>query len=149
MFVLHGNVDSIILHDRALTPQEVAFLANRGNVNAPDYVVRFAPELRFTQDSASQGYPMSAQPFFDRLTKDSNGYPIAMPGDSPLGVENTDISTLRGSSIPTYYMLRITSPPARCREALRGHPGPHQLLVVLRLSASVHPDHWGRIQGQS
>ena len=110
MFILHGNVDSIILHDRALTPQEVAFLANRGNVNAPDYVVRFAPELRFTQDSASQGYPMSAQPFFDRLTKDSNGYPIAMPGDSPLGVENTDMSTLRGSSIPTYYMLRITSP---------------------------------------
>ena len=78
-------VDSmnVVLTQRALTPQEVAFLANRGNVNVPDYVVRFAPELRFTQDSASQGYPMSAQPFFDRLTKDSNGHVI---GSTPIAM---------------------------------------------------------------
>jgi hypothetical protein len=110
MFVLHGTVDDIVLHNRALTPQEVTFLANHGDFDPPDYVVRFAPELRFTRDSASQGYPMSAQPFFDRLTKDGDGYPVAMPGDSPLGVESTDISTLRGSTIPTYYMERITGP---------------------------------------
>jgi Concanavalin A-like lectin/glucanases superfamily len=108
--VLHGNVDKIMLHDRVLTPQEVKYLANRGNVAPPDYVVRFAPELRFTRDSASQGYPMSAQPFFDHLTKDSNGYPVAMPGDAPVGVENTDNATLRGNTIPTYFMERITSP---------------------------------------
>jgi hypothetical protein len=110
---LHGNIDKIMLHDRVLSPEEVVFLANRGNINPPDYVVRFAPELRFTQNSGAFGYPMSAQPFFDLLDKDSNGYPISKPGSTPVGIENTNISTLQRNTIPTYFQERIVGDQIR------------------------------------
>lgn len=76
------------------------------NMGVPDYVIKFAPQLRFTRYAAQYGYPMSAQPFFDRLPKGANGYPVEMPGKAPLGVENTDIATLKNGTIPTYYMAR-------------------------------------------
>jgi len=142
--VLHGNVDKIMLHDRMLTPQEVKYLANRGNIAPPDYVVRFAPELRFTRDSASQGYPMSAQPFFDRLTKDRSGNPVTMPGDSPLGVENTDNSTLGGSNIPTYFMERIIGTQVRINYWwFYGYQ--HPCIVLLGKAKGYHNGDWEHV----
>jgi hypothetical protein len=78
-----------------------------------DLVARFAPELRF--DRAAQGYPMSPQPFFDKLTKDKDGNPVNMPGSDPLGVENTSSSTLQSGTIPTYYQVRAVGKQVRIR----------------------------------
>lgn len=79
-----------------------------------DLARKFAPQLRF--DRAAVGYPMSAQPFFDRLAKDRDGNPVFMPGSAPIGVENTSKSNLGGAGImsggsatnqmPTYYQIR-------------------------------------------
>ena len=71
----------------------------------PAVVAKFAPLLKFTRFSGRFGYPMSAQPFFDALPKDANGVPVDQPGKTPVGIENTDISTLHGSSIPTCYKM--------------------------------------------
>jgi hypothetical protein len=78
-----------------------------------DLVARFAPELKF--DRAAQGYPMSPQPFFDKLTKDSDGNPVKMPGNSSLGVENTNPASLQGGTIPTYYQVRTVGKQVRIR----------------------------------
>jgi len=111
--ILNGDVDQVVLHDRALTPEEVRFLADRGLLAPPDYVVKFAPQLRFTKDSARWGYPMSAQTFFNALPKDANGVPIRTHGGGSVGVENNNFSTLRDGSIPTYFQERFIGDQVR------------------------------------
>jgi hypothetical protein len=87
------------------------------NLVTKETVARFAPVLEF--DRAAAGYPMGPQAFFDRLTKDKDGNPVNMPGDDPLGVENTDRGTLRNSgsgyTIPTYYQVRVFGKQVRIR----------------------------------
>lgn len=76
-------------------------------------VARFAPELKF--DRAAQGFPMSPQPFFDKLAKDAYGNPVKMPGDAQLGPENTNPATLASGTIPTYYQVRTVGRQVRIR----------------------------------
>jgi hypothetical protein len=83
------------------------------NLAGKDLVTRFAPELKF--DRAAQGYPMSPQPFFDKLPKDGDGNPVNQPGDAQVGVENTNRATLKNGSIPTYYQIRTVGNQVRIR----------------------------------
>lgn len=75
--------------------QSVPLKAKR--IEAPDFVQRFAPELRF--DRASVGYPMSAQPFYEEIKRAESGTPFKR-------IENLDKSTLGSGNIPTYYQVR-------------------------------------------
>ena len=38
-----------------------------------------------------------------------------MPGNAPMGIENTDSATLANGSIPTYYQVRIFGDQVRIR----------------------------------
>jgi len=72
--------------------------------NAPDIdylplVRRFAPQLRF--DRASEGYPMSAQPFYEDIVLHEEGTP-----EVDL-MENRDKNTLNSNTPPTYYQASI------------------------------------------
>ena len=62
---------------------------------------------------------MSAQPFFDHLTKDRNGNPVTMPGRLALGVENTDNSTWAAATFRP-ISWSASQPPDRFHEALAG-----------------------------
>ncbi len=83
------------------------------NLVTPALDARFAPELKF--DRAAQGYPMPPQPFVDRLPKDKDGNPVDQPGNTPVGVENTNQATLGNKSIPTYYQIRTVGKQVRIR----------------------------------
>jgi hypothetical protein len=78
-------------------------------------VARFAPLLKFDRAAAQYGLPMSPQPFYDRLPKDKDGNPANMPGEAPLGVENTDAATLKNGVAPTYYQVRTFGKQVRIR----------------------------------
>ncbi len=123
----------------------------------PDYVVKFAPELR--HDRASKGYPMSAQEFYDAMLLDTS---------SSLRKENTDFSTLRSGNIPVYYQVRTEGKQTRimywwfygyqqpCWADQGSHNGDWEHIMVIltedmsavaAVSFHQHDGHYTRIAG--
>ncbi|MDQ1813463.1 hypothetical protein RBA41_09125 [Massilia sp. CCM 9210] len=124
---------------------------------APDYVQRFAPELR--HDRASNGYPMSAQVFYEAMKNYRAG---------AFRVENTDRATLAGGAIPTYYQARMIGRQTRinywwfsgyqhaCFAGQGSHNGDWEHVTVIltedrsavaAVSYYQHGDHYTRIAG--
>jgi hypothetical protein len=76
------------------------------DATSKEFVQRFAPELRFDRAASQYGYPMSAQPFYDKMPKDEHGVPKAVKSASGFPMENNDGATLKSGRIPTYFQLR-------------------------------------------
>jgi hypothetical protein len=128
---------------------------------------KFAPRLRF--DGAAEGYPMSAQSYFQQSTPvkgEDNKVRLYHAGV----IENTDVGTLSGNQVPTYYsatncgnQLRITywwfyGHQHRCDVLGNGeHTGDWERVVVIlsedrsRIAAvnyGMHGQHYTRLNGQ-
>ncbi|UJR29685.1 hypothetical protein I4U23_017233 [Adineta vaga] len=121
------------------------------------YAAKFAPQLRF--DRATEGYPMSAQVYYEAYMNDSS---------SSFRKENTDKSTLSAGTIPTYYMVRTDGNQMRivywwfygyqhpCWSSEGKHNGDWEHIMVIltedktkvaAVSFFQHDGHYTRISG--
>jgi len=70
---------------------------------------RFAPILNF--DRAAEGYPMSAQTFYEKIDPVTGNFKI----NKLKKYSNTDRASLKNGSIPVYYQVRAVGPKAQVR----------------------------------
>ncbi|HYD81620.1 MAG TPA: hypothetical protein VEC06_17595 [Paucimonas sp.] len=156
LFRVFARCFSIVLAAAGFLPASAVALDN-----VPDYVQRFAPELRF--DRAARGYPMSAQTFYEAMKNYRYG---------AFRVENTDRATLASGTIPTYYQVRTVGNQVRinywwfygyqhpCYSAFGENFGEHNgdwehvtvilkedLSAVAAVSYYQHGGHYTRIAG--